>query len=273
VTGCAAGWPGAGDPARLQDFLGIHHLGVKALAVHDDEMLRLLHQWWPFETNVGPLALADFHDRYGVVRYTPSLDEFRQMGAVAAAQQIPLVNAGYVYDAELLARLSSAVDGVAVEVLSPADLTLRLDGLDPDAEAAARPFLALAQRVLDRQGVEVIVRSFDPASVPALYLLDGDAGLQSDLRRAKAESDELWAGLFDAFTSGRDERPRVVFNHRNPLARQAMSAGEDELTTFAVEGLFTQALLLARQPLTPAATAAFNQSFLGLLTRAMGGSR
>jgi molecular chaperone HtpG len=49
-----------------------------------------------------------------------------------------------------------------------------------------------------------------------------------------------------------------------------MDLGDDDLTTYAVEGLYTQALLLARQPLTPAATAAFNQSFLGLLTRAMG---
>jgi molecular chaperone HtpG len=261
---------GAGDPHRLREFLGIHHLGVKALAVHDDEMLRLVHQWWPFETNVGPLTLAEFQDRYAVVRYTASVDEFRQMSAVAAAQRIPLVNAGYVYDADLLARLSEAVDGAAVEVLSPADLTLQLEQLAAADEEAVRPFVALAQRVLDRQGVEVVVRSFDPASIPALYLLDGDTALQGDLRRAKEGSDELWASLFDAFTSGPDERPQLVFNHRNPLARQAMSAGDDELTTFAVEGLFTQALLLGRQPLTPAATAAFNQSFLGLLTRAMG---
>ena len=81
--------------------------------MHDDEMLRLVHDWWPFETNVGQLTLAEFHDRYGVVRCTASIDEFRQMASVAAAQRIPLVNAGYVYDAELLARLSSAVGDVA----------------------------------------------------------------------------------------------------------------------------------------------------------------
>ena len=112
-----------------------------------------------------------------------------------------------------------------------------------------RPFVALAQRVLDRQGVEVVVRSFDPASLPALYLLDGDTALQGDLRRARDGSDELWSSLFDAFTSGHDERPQLVFNHRNPLARQAMNTGDEELSTFAVEGLFTQALLLGRQPL------------------------
>lgn len=262
---------GAGDSRRLRDFLSIHHLGVKALAVHDDEMLRLVHQWWPFETNVGQLTLAEFHDRYGVIRYTASADEFRQMSAVAAAQRIPLVNAGYVYEDQLLPRLPDALGDVAIEVLNPADLTMRLDHLDPQELVGVRPFAALAQRVLERHGVEVVVRSFDPASLPALYLLDGDSALRSDLRQARDGSDELWASLFDAFTgTGPEQRPQVVFNHRNPLARQAMSTGDEELATLAIEGLFTQALLLARQPLTPASTAAFNQSFLGLLTRAMG---
>jgi cold shock protein len=52
--------------------------------VHDDEMLRLVDQWWPFETNMGPLTLAEFRERHGVVRYTPSVDEFRQLAPVAA---------------------------------------------------------------------------------------------------------------------------------------------------------------------------------------------
>ncbi|WP_238008475.1 HSP90 family protein [Dactylosporangium sp. AC04546] len=261
----------ATDPARLSSFLQTHHLGVKALAVHDDEMLRLIHECWPFETNVGPLTLAEFHDRYGVVRYTTSVDEFRQMAAVAAAQGIPLVNAGYVYEASLLQRLPAARPDVVAEVLTPADLSMRLEHLTADEAAALRPFLALAQRVLDRQGVEVSVRAFDPPSLPALYLLDGEAAFQDDLRRVQAGSDELWASLLGAVATGRDERPRLVLNHRNPLAREAMNAGDEQLTTYAIEGLFTQALLLARQPLTPAATAAFNQSLLGLLRLALEG--
>jgi molecular chaperone HtpG len=259
----------ARDPARLTSFLEIHHLGVKALAVHDDEMLRLVYDWWPFEANVGLMTLAQFHDRYAVVRYTPSVDEFRQVASVAAAQNIPLVNAGYVFDASLLARLSEAVPGVAVETLSPVDLALQLDRLSPQDEQAVGAFLTLAQRVLDRQGVEVVVRDFDPVGLPALYLLDGDAALQEDLRRAQSRSDDLWASVLGAFRTGRDQRPQLVFNFRNPLAREAMTIGDEQLSTFAIEGLFTQALLLARQPLTPTAMAAFNQSFLGLLRHAM----
>jgi molecular chaperone HtpG len=242
--------------------------------VHDDEMLRLVYQWWPFETNVGSLTLAEFTERYGLVRYSASVDEFRQMAWVSAAQNVPLVNAGYVYDAELVSRLSEALPDVRVEPLGPSDLALRLDVLEPDAAAAVEPFVATAQRILDRQGVRVVVRRFDPPSVPALYLLDGDAALQLDLRRSREQSTDVFAAVFDAFTTGHDDnRPQLVFNHRNPLARQAMSTGDEELAGYAVEGLFTQALLLARQPLTPTATAAMNQSLLGLLSRAMGAGR
>src|SRR6185436_14687997 len=34
-----------GDTDRLTEFLTIHHLGVKALALYDDEMLRLVEAW------------------------------------------------------------------------------------------------------------------------------------------------------------------------------------------------------------------------------------
>ena len=263
----------ASDPRRLDAFMQIHHLGVKALAVHDDDMLRLVYEYWPFETNVGPLTLAEFHDRYGVLRYTPSVDEYRQMASVAAAQSVPLVNAGYVYEASILAGVPQARADVSVEIMSPADLSLRLDEIGIDAELAVRPFLTVAQRVLDRQGVEVSVRAFDPVSLPAIYLLDGETAFQSDLQRARSESDETWASVLGAFETGSDRRPQLVFNHRNPLAREAMAAGDEQLTGFAVEGLFAQALLLARQPLTPAATAALNQSLLGLLHRALDGGR
>jgi molecular chaperone HtpG len=263
----------ASEPQRLDAFMQIHHLGVKALAIHDDDMLRLVYEYWPFETNVGPLTLAEFHDRYGVLRYTSSVDEYRQMASVAAAQSVPLVNAGYVYEASILARVPQARTDVSVEIMSPADLSLRLDEIGLDAELAVRPFLAVAQRVLDRQGVEVSVRAFDPVSLPAIYLLDGETAFLGDLRRARSESDETWASVLGAFDSGSDRRPQLVFNHRNALAREAMGAGDDQLTGFAVEGLFAQALLLARQPLTPAATAAFNQSLLGLLRRALDGGR
>ncbi|MFY1689480.1 HSP90 family protein [Plantactinospora sp. WMMB782] len=260
---------GRSGSQQLAEFLRIHHLGVKALAVHDDEMLRLVDQWWPFDTNQGRLTLAEFRDRFGAVRYTPSVDEFRQIASVAAAQSIPVVNAGYVYEAELVARLPDLDPAIQVEALNSTDLAAELEPLDPATALTVRPFLATAQRTLDRFGVEVQVNAFDPISLPALYLLDGDTALQMDLRQRQQEADETWTAILGSLTAGHDDRPRLVLNHRNPLVRQAIGVGDEQLTVLAVEGLYVQALLLGHQPLRPVDTAALNQSFLGLLGRAM----
>ncbi|WP_020519688.1 HSP90 family protein [Catelliglobosispora koreensis] len=260
---------GAMDERKLSAFLRIHHLGVKALAVHDDDMLRLVEQWWPFETTVGPMTLAEFRATHGVIRYAASLDEFRQIVAVASAQGIPVVNAGYVYDAELVSRLPDLDKETIIEPLGAGDLATQLEELEPATELSLRPFLSLAQRTLDRFGVEVLVRAFDPSGLPALYLLDSDTAFHLDMERGKENVDDVWASILGSFTAGKTERPQLVLNFRNPLVRQAAGIAEPELLTLALEGLYIQALLLGHQPMRPADTAAMNQSFLGLLARAM----
>jgi molecular chaperone HtpG len=268
VRGWLVGLAGS-DPRQLAAFLRIHHLGVKALALHDDDMLRLVAQWWPMETNVGPMTIAEFVDRYGVLRYAPGVDEFRRIAAVAAAQGVPVVNAGYVYDEELIARLPLVETGVTLEQLGPGDLATRLDGLASDQELALRPFLATAQRALDRLGCEVIIRAFEPVSLPALYLLDAEVAFQQELRSTRDEADDVWGAILGEFESSGPSRPQLVLNHRNPLVRQVLSLADGGLAALAVEGLYVQALLLGHHPLRPVDTAALNQSFLGLITRAI----
>lgn len=94
------------NPERLQQLLGIHHLALKALALEDDECLALFADWFPFETSLGTMTLGEFRREHNVVRYVRSLDEFRQIAQVAAAESLAIVNAGYVYDTEILGRVS-----------------------------------------------------------------------------------------------------------------------------------------------------------------------
>ncbi|GAA3752212.1 HSP90 family protein [Plantactinospora mayteni] len=257
-------------PRRLAEFLQVHHLGVKALALHDDEMLRLVERWWPMETNTGQTTLAEFRERHGLIRYAASIDEFRQLAGVAAAQDLPVVNAGYTYDTEIIERLPTVDRSVLVERLEPNDLTTRFDALDPGAELALRPFVVAAQRALDRLGVEVVLRSYAPASLPALYLVSRSAAFEEQLRATRERADETWAGVLDALAaSGPAERPQLVLNHRNPLVRRVSALGDPALVGLAVEALYGQALLLGYHPIRPADAALLNSSFLGLLGRAV----
>lgn len=51
------------DPARLRAFLRLHQLGVKAMALHDDDMLRIVDRWLEYETSAGPMTLHEFRRR------------------------------------------------------------------------------------------------------------------------------------------------------------------------------------------------------------------
>ncbi len=261
------------DPRRLAEFLGIHHLGVKALALHDDEMLRLVEQWLPMETNMGTVTLAEFRERHGVLRYAATTDEFRQLAAVAAAQDVGLVNGGYVYDAEIIQRLAAVDSEVRVERLEPTDLVTTFTTLDADTELRLRPFLSAAQRRLDRLGCEVVVRAFDPVSLPAMYLVSRAAAFHDEFTTTRDRADEVWGGVLDALSrTAPAERPQLVLNHRNPLVRRVTALADDELSGLAVESLYGQALMLGHHPIRPADAALLTTSFLGLLSRAVPGT-
>ncbi|MFC7615116.1 HSP90 family protein [Actinokineospora soli] len=189
------------DPDRLTRFLGVHHLGVKALALHDDDMLTLVDQWWPMETNVGRMTTADFRARYGALRYTATADDFRQLAGVAAAQDIAVINGGYTYDGELIERMATL--GATVERLDPTDLATRFDAVDPAVELGLRPFLSTAQRAMDKLGCEVVLRAFEPASLPVLYLVDRETAFRGELRATRERADALWAGCSRRSTSHR----------------------------------------------------------------------
>ena len=262
------------DPHRLAEFLRVHHLGVKALALHDDEMLRLVDQWWPMETNTGQTTLADFRARHGTIWYAGTTDEFRQLAAVAAAQNIGLVNGGYTYDAQIIERLPALDQEIRVERLEPTDLATRFDAVDAEAELRMRPFLSAAQRRLDRLGCEVVVRAYEPSSLPALYLVSRAAAFHEELSATREKADDIWGGVLDALaSSGPPDRPQLVLNHRNPLVRRVTALGDPELTALAVEALYGQALLLGYHPIRPADAALLNTSFLGLLSRAVQGEQ
>ena len=180
-----------------------------------------------------------------------------------------MINGGYTYDADIIERLPSIVDGLTVERLDPTDLATRFEPLDPDTELALRPFVATAQRAMDRLGTEVLLRGFEPASLPVLYLVDRAAAFQAQLRATRDRVDDLWAGVLSAFDKPTDDRPQLVLNQRNPLVARLSRIGDPNLVTLAVEALYGQALLLGYHPIRPADAALLNRSFLGLLEAAV----
>src|SRR3712207_5189055 len=74
---------GATEPDRTARLLAKHQLGMKSVALVDDELLRLVEHWLPFETTDGHVTLRQFRRKYAGILYTPDVDEFRQLAPVA----------------------------------------------------------------------------------------------------------------------------------------------------------------------------------------------
>lgn len=265
-----AALPG-GDPAMLSRFVGVHHLAVKALARFDDDLLRMLLPWLPFETTDGQVTLDEFARAHPVVMVTRSVEEFRQVASIAAAAGLGVVNGGYTYDRELVHRLPELRPGTSVADLDPDTVTAHLDAVDTAAELAAAPFLAVAREVADRFDCDVVLRDFQPAGVPALLIDSRAAGRERTRRELAAEADGLWADILGSLRSSAP-RAQLVLNHLNPLVRKAGTLVGDTdaaLATATAEALYGQALLMTRRPLRPSENALLNRAFISLLEHAM----
>ncbi|MFD8707768.1 HSP90 family protein [Kitasatospora sp. NPDC059648] len=258
----------ASDPALLHRFLSVHHLAVKELARYDDELLRMMLPWLPFETTDGNVTLDEFARSHPVVLVTRTVEEFRQVAPIAGAAGLGVVNGGYTYDRDLVHRLPEIRPGVSVADLDPGTVTAHLDTVDPAAELAAGAFLAIAREVVGRFDCDVALRSFHPTNAPALLLDNREARHERTRAQLADEADGLWA---DILGSLRAEVPRaqLVLNHLNPLVRRAVTVTDHELAVTAVEALYGQAVLMTRRPLKASESALLNRSFISLLDHAM----
>ncbi len=254
------------DPRRLQQFLQIHHLGAKALAVHDVEMLRLVDAWLPLETNFGPMPLAEVRARTPEIRYTLTTDEFSQLASVAAAQGIGLVNGGYTYDVEIMERLRLLDPKVSARPLQPAELAEHFIELAPEQLSALAGFIRQASAALQLASCRVSVRLYDPPAVAALYLVSRDAMRNQEYQGAEEAASPLWNELLAAVGPAvTDARPELVLNLRHPVVQRAVKLQSEELIALAVQALYGQALLSGHHPVRAADKALLDGSFLGLL--------
>ncbi|MEV1120036.1 HSP90 family protein [Actinosynnema sp. NPDC049800] len=261
----------ATDPDRTRALLDAHHLGIKSLARVDDEMLRLVERWLPFETTDGPQSLRQFRRKHGAIAHVPDVDEFRQLAPVAHAQGMGLVNAGYAYDAEIMERLVALDGPTAARRVAPSEVLAALGDPDAELERALRERLTLAKDVLERHDCEAVPRDFDPGSLPALLVTNVEAERKRDAQQVGEQADPLWAELLGSLVeSTSDAAQRLVLNCRNPLVRRLAQLTDPALVELTVESLYVHALLQARRPMRPKDTAALNRSFLELLDRAVG---
>src|SRR5262249_3481599 len=136
------------DSDRLHRLIALHHLSIKALALHDEEFYRLFIDWLPFETNQGTMSLGEYRKRYEVIRFPPQLDQFRQIAHVAAAQGLCILNGGYTYHEELLSRYPEVYPDAQIEAVDASALAQNFEDLSLEEQEQVGMFLRAADAAL-----------------------------------------------------------------------------------------------------------------------------
>ena len=144
------------------------------------------------------------------------------MEKVASAQGFTLVNAGYVYESELLARLPEFYPDVELRRLDAAAApTQDFEELDPDEQDSAHALLEAAVPTLRPFDChpEAQVRS---RHLPAMFVAGSEPGVStarsSRARRRPTRSSR--GSREPAIAPGREPTTTLVLNFRNPLVRR-----------------------------------------------------
>ena len=249
-------------------FVETHHLALRSLALTDDEMLDLAARVLPFETTDGARTLRDVAED-GEIVFTSTTEAFRRVAAVARAQGLVVVNAGYVYDSDLLTRLGRR-PGWAVRELSSEDVTQVLTLVATDRVGQLAQALSLAERVLEDEDCHVLVRTFDPDSLPAVLLRDPDGEHRRALAREREATPGLWGGLLDSFETDTSTRTRsLVLNDSAPVVRQLLAAPETIVFAAGLRSLYLSAVMLAGEGLRSSEVAGLHDALSVLLARSL----
>ena len=263
----------ATEPARMHEFLQIHHVAAKAMALADDEMLTMLLPLLPFQSNVGDTTLPELLERTDTIYVTRTNDDFHQIAQVAAGQGMAVVNGGYVYEYDLLMKAPTALPGIQILTVSPDDLDAHIRTVDADRTTAVAWPLEQMRHALDRLDVDLELRGFSPSSLPALYLDSATAQQRRQQREVADTADDTWSAILGAFDDGGSSRARLLLNDDNSTVQRLLGVRDPALAAIGIESLYTRALLMGHHRLRPADLAAMDRSFLGLLDRAIGDTR
>ncbi|MDR1450632.1 MAG: HSP90 family protein [Propionibacteriaceae bacterium] len=253
-----------------KQFIRTHHLAVRSLALTDDTMLDLAARVLPFESTDGPRTLQEIADTVPEIVYSSSLEEYRRVAAVARAQGIILVNAGYVYDGELLGKLASR-PGWSIRQLRNDDIAQVLSPVEPDRELAMLDTLAAAAELAAPLDFTVAIRRFAPETLPAILL----GALEESGRPGADEADdvaEAWQAVVAGFDREDEPTRQLILNDANTTIQQWGSLDPGSPVFGAgLHSMYVSALLLSGEPLRVREAELMNDALSVLLAAGLTG--
>ncbi|WP_029068115.1 HSP90 family protein [Jonesia quinghaiensis] len=262
------------SPETLAELVNVHHVALRQMAAHYDDLGKAIIPLLPVETSAGTMSIGEYLDTTTTVRYASTVDEFRQVSSIVSPER-PVINAGYSFIEDLLLRLPTHHTDVTVEKV---EVTQELNNLSPvpfDDATRAKDLEKRATEALGNKYVTVITRTYEPANLPALYVADPQViqWIERDATRDVVQGPwaEILAQTQEVYDSlGTKATAQLCLNWSNRAVRSLAAVTDPIIFTRSVRLLFAQAKLSGHHPLTVADRTMLTEALDDLITLSIG---
>lgn len=230
-------------PFLFQQVLQLHGNALKQRAVEDEQVYRLLIHHFVFETPLGRITLDEHFKHSGHLRYITDPHQYQQIQRVAAAQQHLILNAAFDQDAALLARYHLFYPESSVDALDAGQYADLLPAIEVTGN-----WLETAQSLLAPHLVQVEVRHFQPAHLPAL-LVASEAHLKFRHQNPARTSPVVQAMVKELMSQGQLPAMRLVLNHAHPLVQELTLIQDQAVLEEVLKMIYLQARMLGNLPM------------------------
>ena len=261
LTGLAAK-----NPELLQKIIQVHFMMIKSMACEDEQFFKTFVPFLKFETNMGEFTGKDLLTRTEPLSYVQEMNQFHRTSALMLAQNQLLVNACYVYDAQLLQLMQEYDENFIAYPLEYVTFEEFLQNPPAESFHSAKPLLNAARKAMEPFECDVELKSFSPEQLPVFYLLNENAERKREIQHSKENAHELFSSMLETFAEEIENSQATLFlNWNNELIQKLIHLKNSERMKTCIEILYIQNLLTGRFPMRGGEMATLNENLIQLI--------
>ena len=231
------------DVRKLKRITGVHNVAIKSLAVENEKVYKFFFPFLTFSTNKGEMTgfqLVETAKKIPV-HYCIEIDDFRRVSPLIEGSSRLLINAGYIYDSKLFRMLEKYNKDIKIDVFDEMSYDKLLETPSEEVVFTMAFLTAAAKEALAMCNCNVVLKSFSPQQLPALYVPGADCIFDGEM------SSEGFSSFFEGFSFDDEEEDdysaKLYLNCNNPLIKRLAKSQDTELVKTIVQVIYVQAFM------------------------------
>lgn len=231
------------DVRKLKRITGVHNVAIKSLAVENEKVYKFFFPFLTFSTNKGEMTgfqLVETAKKIPV-HYCIEIDDFRRVSPLIEGSSRLLINAGYIYDSKLFRMLEKYNKDIKIDVFDEMSYDKLLETPSEEVVFTMAFLTDAAKEALAMCNCNVVLKSFSPQQLPALYVPGADCIFDGEM------SSEGFSSFFEGFSFDDEEEDdysaKLYLNCNNPLIKRLAKSQDTELVKTIVQVIYVQAFM------------------------------